>query len=483
MSRNENSAAPGLTAGRHGRRSAQALATRPGSRRGPSRRRLLTSAGAALGAGAVAGGVAAYLADRGGKPASGGRGQRRPFPFYGAHQAGIATPAQDRLAFGSLNVVSDAGRADVRDLLRAWTDAAARMTRGQLVGEDTEMSAPPVDTGEAVGSPVSRLTITIGYGPSLFDHRFGLAGKRPAALAPLPPLPNENLDPNYSGGDLCVQACSDDPLVAFHAVRNLARLGMGVVAHNWMELGFGRTSTTTTAQATPRNLLGFKDGTRNIKAEQTQLMDEHVWVGPETDQPWLRGGSYLVTRKIRMFVENWDRDYLQDQENVIGRAKVSGAPLSGGTEFTTPELRGQEVRPVRDPARLAHPPGQPRAQRRDPDPAPRLLLHRRHRPADRHAARRPVLHRVHEEPQPVHQAAAGAGRRRAQRVHPAHRQRGVRLPAGPAARPALGRHPVRLTAATVRRRGQCDSRDTWSPLAPTRKSRSAPVSACSTWST
>src|ERR1700759_1588278 len=105
-----------------------------------------------------------------------------------------------------------------------------------------------------------------------------------------------------------------------------------------MELGFGRTSTTSTAQQTPRNLLGFKDGTRNIKAEQASLMGDYVWVGPETDQPWLRGGSYLVARKIVMHIENWDRDYLQDQENVIGRSKVNGAPLSGGTEFTTPDF-------------------------------------------------------------------------------------------------------------------------------------------------
>ena len=315
----------------------------PGRSRAPSRRQLLAGAGA-FGAGAVAGGLAGYLGRPGDASAAGGSEAAAggTVPFFGDHQAGIATPAQDRLAFGSLNVVSDAGRDDVRDLLRAWTGAAARMTRGQLVGEDSEMSAPPVDTGEAVGSPVSRLTITIGFGPSLFDHRFGLAGKRPAALAPLPPLPNEDLDPNYSGGDLCVQACADDPLVAFHAVRNLARLGMGVVAHNWMELGFGRTSTTTTAQATPRNLLGFKDGTRNIKAEETRLMDEQVWVGQESDQPWLRGGSYLVTRKIRIFVENWDRDYLQDQENVIGRAKVSGAPLSGGAEFSTPNFAARK---------------------------------------------------------------------------------------------------------------------------------------------
>src|ERR1700721_1418692 len=148
------------------------------------------------------------------------------------------------------------------------------------------------------------------------------AARRPAPLAVLPPLPNENLAPSASGGDLCVQACSDDPLVAFHAVRNLARLGMGVVEHNWMELGFGKTSSTAAAQATPRNLLGFKDGTRNIKAEQTKLMDDYVWAGAESDQSWLRGGSYLVARKIRMFIENWDRDYLRDQENVIGRTKA-----------------------------------------------------------------------------------------------------------------------------------------------------------------
>jgi deferrochelatase/peroxidase EfeB len=325
------------------------------ARPGPSRRRLLTGAGAA-GAGVVAGGLAGYFGRAAAEPAASTDGvagdSTQTVPFYGPHQAGIATAAQDRLAFGSLNIVDGTSRADLRDLLRDWTQATARMTRGALVGEVTEPLAPPLDTGEAVGSPVSRLTITLGYGPALFDHRFGLAGRKPAELAQLPPLPNENLDPASSGGDLCVQACSDDPLVAFHAVRNLARLGMGVVEHNWMELGFGKTSSTDTTQATPRNLLGFKDGTRNIKAEQTELMSDYVWAGAEAGQDWMRGGSYLVARKIRMFIENWDRDYLRDQENVIGRSKVSGAPLSGGTEFTAPDFATAAI-PARAHIRLA----------------------------------------------------------------------------------------------------------------------------------
>ncbi len=318
---------------------------RPEDRASPSmsRRALLggiglAGAGAAIGSVTGGGGPGLFMASAGAATPP----DQFIVPFYGTHQAGIATPAQDRLVFATLNVVDGADRTALRDLLSDWSDAAAKMTKGQLVGEDSDLDAPPLDTGEAVGSPVSGLTVTVGYGPSLFDERFGLAPKKPARLVDLPALPNEDLDPDYTGGDLCIQACSDDPLVAFHAVRNLARLGMGVVEHNWMELGFGRTSTTSTAEATPRNLLGFKDGTRNVKAQQTDLMADYVWVGKESDQPWMRNGSYLVARRIRMFIENWDRDYLGDQQNVIGRAKTSGAPLTGGTEFTNPKFTAKD---------------------------------------------------------------------------------------------------------------------------------------------
>ena len=165
-------------------------------------------------------------------------------------------------------VATDA--ADLRQLLLLWTGAAAAMTQGKLLpGSSTNVDAPPADTGEALGLGPGNLTITIGYGPKLFDQRFGLAKKRPSLLQELPPLPNEDLDPSYVGGDISVQACSDDPIVAFHALRDLARIGIGTVAMRWMQIGFGSTARTS-APATPRNLLGFKDGTRNIDGSNAE---------------------------------------------------------------------------------------------------------------------------------------------------------------------------------------------------------------------
>ncbi|WP_420882586.1 Dyp-type peroxidase [Streptomyces murinus] len=178
--------------------------------------------------------------------------------------------------------------------------------------------------------------------------RFGLADRRPAALADLPHLPPADLDPDRSGGDLAIQACADDPLVAFHAIRNLARIGRDTVVMRWSQLGFGKAASNGAGQQTPRNLMGFKDGTRNIHGDDTALMDQHVWVGKETDQAWMRGGSYLVARRIRMRIEGWDRDYLADQQNVFGRYKYSGAPLAGSKEFDTPDFKakGADGRPV-----------------------------------------------------------------------------------------------------------------------------------------
>jgi deferrochelatase/peroxidase EfeB len=280
--------------------------------------------------------------------------------FYGPHQAGIATPAQDRLAFAAFDVTST-DPSDLRTLLAQWAAAAAQMAKGLPIGAvETAPDNPPIDTGEALGLSASKLTITVGFGPSLFDDRFGLAKHRPAALADIPALPGDELDADRSGGDLCVQACANDPTVAFHVIRNFARLARGTAVMRWSQLGFGRTSSTSTTQQTERNLMGFKDGTRNIKSESGTEMDRFVWVGRDTDQAWMTGGSYLVARRIRMLIESWDTDYLSDQEKVFGRVKTSGAPLTGKAEFDPPDLKakskdGAPVIDVRAHIRLAAP--------------------------------------------------------------------------------------------------------------------------------
>ncbi|MEU7000074.1 iron uptake transporter deferrochelatase/peroxidase subunit [Nonomuraea sp. NPDC046570] len=284
-------------------------------------------------------------------------------PFYGAHQAGIVTPAQDRLHFVAFDVITTK-RAELAELLQEWTAAAARMTQGREAGAFGAVGglpeAPPDDTGEALGLPASGLTLTIGFGASLFDDRFGLAAKKPAGLADLPKFPGDALLPEISGGDLCVQACAHDPQVAVHAIRNLARIGFGRVSVRYSQLGFGRTSSTSRAQATPRNLLGFKDGTANLKLEDTAMLRDHLWVAGGDGAAWLTGGTYLVTRKIRMHIETWDRTSLTEQEVIFGRTKGEGAALGHHKEFDEPDFtkKGPDGEPlIAEVAhvRLAHP--------------------------------------------------------------------------------------------------------------------------------
>ncbi|HSA51713.1 MAG TPA: iron uptake transporter deferrochelatase/peroxidase subunit [Yinghuangia sp.] len=326
-------------------------------RSGVSRRALIGWTGGALAVGAgAAGGVAAAVTTS--EKDTGTRVTTHAVPFEGAHQAGIATPVQDRLHFVAFDVTTD-DRAKLVRLLQQWTAAARAMTQGQPVGLGAVggiAEAPPDDTGEALGLPAANLTLTIGFGPTLFvkdnKDRFGIAARRPVALADLPPFPADNLDPARSGGDICVQACADDPQVAVHAIRNLARIGFGTVAVRWSQLGFGKTSSTTPDAQTPRNLFGFKDGTRNIAGTETERLDRHVWARAEDGSDWMDGGSYLVARRIRMHIETWDRTPLGEQEDIIGRDKNEGAPIGASGEHDDVPLKA-----LKDNAhvRLSHP--------------------------------------------------------------------------------------------------------------------------------
>lgn len=326
----------------------------------------LLGAGAVVGAGAVT--VTSTVVERDRAAPAGVPAAAGAVPFYGVHQAGIVTPVQDRLHFAAFDLSPTATRGDLIALLKAWTAAASSMCGGSDVGPGGAVNGaaqkPPSDTGEALGLLASQLTITVGFGTALFQDaggrdRFGLAAQRPAQLADLPAFPGDALEPGRSGGDLCVQACSNDPQVAVHAVRNLARIARGTAVVRYSQLGFGRTSSTSSSQQTARNLMGFKDGTANIKAEDTAAVDRFVWAQPSDGSGWMAGGSYLVSRRIRMLIEPWDSTPLAEQERVIGRTKGTGAPLGSTTEFdpldlTVTDAEGATLIDSTAHVRLAH---------------------------------------------------------------------------------------------------------------------------------
>ncbi|WP_294499603.1 iron uptake transporter deferrochelatase/peroxidase subunit [uncultured Rothia sp.] len=287
-------------------------------------------------------------------------------PFYGEHQSGISTEVQDRMYFVALNLKTT-DREEIRSLFQEWTKASAKMQAGEVVGEERSYEAPPKDTGEAMDLSAAHLTITFGLGRSFFvdendKDRFGFASKLPEALVRIPHMTGDALEAERSDGDLCIQACVDDPQVAFHAIRNLIRIAGGRAVVAWQQLGFGRTASTTTTQVTARNLFGFKDGTNNLKVEDPDLLKKHVWTSSQNSAnspAWMEGGSYLAARRIRMKIETWDRTRLREQEEIVGRTKTTGAPLSGGDEFTKLDFsamgRSGPLIPADSHVRLMHP--------------------------------------------------------------------------------------------------------------------------------
>jgi len=280
-------------------------------------------------------------------------------PFWGSHQAGIVTPAQSYTYFAAFDLVADR-RDEVARLLQGWTSAAARMCSGetaQPLGDGLKLAAAgsaqakgegsyelpdpstmAADTGEALGLPPARLTVTFGFGAGLFGKdgrdRYGLSSKRPDALVDLPKFVGDQLVEGHTGGDLSVQACADNPQVAFHAIRQLARLAENVAQIRWIQTGF---IPSYGGQETPRNLMGFKDGTNNPAIDDLKAMEKLVWVGEEGPN-WMLGGSYMVVRRIRIALEHWDRMKVAFQEETVGRQKYSGAPLGKETEFETLNL-------------------------------------------------------------------------------------------------------------------------------------------------
>lgn len=336
-----------------------------------TRRRFLTGAAGVVGAATAASTPVAASP----------RAPAETLPFHGPHQNGIALPMQPHAYFAAFDLAAET-KEEVVALLKAWTAAAARLTEGKPA-QDIDAELQPVvtpasakgdaayaastqgatadagetlgeppggalgaqgpqaaagDTGETMGQPAARLTLTFGFGAGLFTRdgkdRYGLAAKRPAALVDLPKFVGDQLVEEKSGGDLLVQACADDPQVAFHAVRQLARIAGDATKLRWVQTGFVPDGG---AGQTPRNLMGFKDGTNNPRHDDPAAMSRFVWAGDE-GPAWMKDGTYMVTRRIRIALEHWDRMKVSFQEETVGRHKYSGAPIGRKKEHDDLDL-------------------------------------------------------------------------------------------------------------------------------------------------
>ena len=238
-------------------------------------------------------------------------------PFFGKHQAGIATYPQEHATWVAYKLKPETDRDALRRLMRLWTTDAARLSQGQQALADNEST---------LASGAANLTITFGFGPDI------VATNSVPMFHQIPTLVIDQLQEQWSGGDLLIQVCANDQIKVHHAVRELTNDAKPFANLLWQQTGF-LPSIDLARKQTPRNLMGQKDGTANFSSDTAEF-ENTVWI----NQGPAAGGTIMVIRRIAMDLEKWETLSPDLKSKSIGRDIETGAPLSGGDEFTPVDL-------------------------------------------------------------------------------------------------------------------------------------------------
>ena len=245
-------------------------------------------------------------------------------PWQGDHQAGITTAPQGFMSLTAFDLRDGVDRVRLGRLMRIWTDDISRLAEGRpgLTDTEPELAAHP-----------ARLTVTVGFGPGMFD-KAGMAADKPAWLAQLPSYPIDRLESQWSEGDVVLQVAAEDPSTVAHAARYLAKSAGDFLAVRWVQHGFRNAAGQVPDGMTFRNAFGQLDGSSNLQGEEEAL----VFIADAAAPAWLPGGTSMVVRRIHMDLDRWDEVDRPTREVTIGRRLADGAPLTGGDEHTPPDL-------------------------------------------------------------------------------------------------------------------------------------------------
>jgi deferrochelatase/peroxidase EfeB len=279
-------------------------------------------------------------------------------PFDGRYQSGILDARPAQATYVALDAVAG-NQAELSEALQALSERARALSQGEAVPV-TEVDDPPPDSGilGAYDAPDSTI-VNISFGHTLFDGRYGLARHKPRRLIEMPQFHLDELDPTRTGGDLLLMIAANNRDTVVHTVRELTRTLAGNFTPRWMLDGFTTAQRDPDPHRSTRNLFAFRDGTGNPPVKDTKMMDDLIWVQRGAGEPdFAIGGTYVIVRAIRMHVEFWDRVGMLEQEQMIGRDRIVGAPLGGTHEFENPDYpsdpKGKRI-PLDAHIRLANP--------------------------------------------------------------------------------------------------------------------------------